>query len=206
VVTNIGTGEIRFYANADSGSRVFFEDVLPSAPNSEWQYQGTASESPKTTMIPTGAATIGTEVSILLDASLYNLADDPLNDPPVYYPFAVRSIKVRAEMLVEQMEEREYTVILGYMNSTKHGGRDFNSVPTKFSQLYALQDRGPITMIDELGMKNLVKVEPGMVYELIPEREGQPATYIAKFTVTLLGRQFIYDAGHNFDSVYSWGG
>jgi hypothetical protein len=45
-----------------------------------------------------------------------------------------------------------------------------------------------------------------MVYELIPEREGQPATYIAKFTVTLLGRQFIYDAGHNFDSVYSWGG
>jgi hypothetical protein len=206
LVTDVQVGQIQFYANADSGSRVFFESVEPSAVSSEWQSQGTAAQSPKTTMIPSGTGTTGTEISILLDGELFNLAANPLVDPPVYAPFAVRTIKIRAEVLIEQMEERQYVAILGYLNSTNKGGRDFNTVLTKFSQLYALQDSGPVDMIDELGQKVLVKVEPGLVYELIPEREGQPPTYIARFSVTLLGRQFIYDAGQNFDSIYAWGG
>lgn len=201
VLEDIAAGELDFYANADSGSRIFFETVGPSEPASEWQYQGIVSTSPKATMIPTTSATSGSQIGVLIVGRLLNQSDDLT---PVYSPFAVRSIKVRADLSIEQLEMKTYTVSLGHLGSTRKG-RDHGDMNSKFALLAALQDDDAVYIIDEHGDRALVKVEPGMEYYLKREDHRSPYTYIIEFSVTYIGRQFIYDVGHTFDSVYAWG-
>jgi hypothetical protein len=202
ILETTAAGELDFYANADAGSRIFFEAVHPSSVASEWQYQGIASTSPKATMIPTTSATSGSQIGVCIVGRLLNQGDD---DNPVYSPFAIRSIKVRADLSIEQLEMKTYTVSLGHLGATNKGGRDHNSMASKFALLASLQDADAVYIIDEQGDRALIKVEPGMQYYLKTEDHRQPYTYVVEFDVTYIGRQFIYDIGHQFDSVYAWG-
>jgi hypothetical protein len=200
-------GQITVYANADGGSRLFFKDVEPSAPDSEWSLQGIASDNVtgRVTLIPTSVATTGYEIGVLLHGELVDLSANPGVDDPIYKPFALRSLKIRSEVLVEQLEERTYTVLLGYLRSSGYGGRDVGDFRTKMLQLSALQNAGPINFVDEGGVKSIVKLEPGITYDIVPERQGQPWSYILTFSVTFLGSPFFYDIDEAFDSIYAWG-
>lgn len=200
-------GVLTIFANSDSGSRIFFENVEPTAPNSEWKIQGIASDSiqGKTTLIPSSGGAEGDEIGILLIGDLTDLSDNPGITSSIYKPFVIKSIKIRAEVLIEQLEEKTYKVILGYLSSTTSGGRDFEQIQTKLNKLISLQDSGPVNFLDELGTISVAKLEPGLTYELIPERAGQPWTYVVTFTMAFIGRPFFYDIGENFDGIYIWG-
>lgn len=195
-------GEIYFYANADSGSRIFFEDVEPSEKMSEWNLQGVVSAT-RSTMMPSLNTISGSQIGILLVGTLLNQNPDPMGEP-IYSPFAVRSIKIRTDIQVEQLEEKSYTVQLGHLKATK-SGRSYGDYRTKFARLIALQDADAVYMIDEWQERVLVKVEPGIRYRYVPERNGQPASLVVSLRITLLGRQFYYDTDQAFDSIYSWG-
>lgn len=197
----VSAGELDFYANADAGSRIFFETVEPSDAASEWQYQGVVTTSPKASMIPTSAATSGSQIGILIVGRLVNQGSVAV---PIYSPFAIRSVKIRADIIVDQIEIKTYTVGLGHLGSTITG-RDHGDMDQKYAFLIALQDQDAVYMIDEHGDRVLVKVEPGMQYYLKREESRSPYTYIVEFEVSYIGRQFIYDVGHAFDSVYAWG-
>lgn len=197
-------GEIIFYANANSGSRIFFEEGEPDDPGSEWDFQGTITDSPKGTMIPSTGITSGYQIGLLMDCTLLNQAEDPDNDDPVYSPFAVRSIKVRTDVQVEQLEEKTYTVKIGDYNKTKHG-RDHNTAFIKWTALTALQDQDAVYMINEWNERLLVKVEPGMQFRISREGTSKGYSVITDIKVTFLGRQFYYDIGQTFDTIYSWG-
>ena len=201
LLSTISAGELDFYANADSGSRIFFESVDPSAVSSEWQYQGIIATSPKASMIPTTGATSGSQIGVLIVGRLVNQGTD---EAPVYSPFAIRSIKVRADLIIEQLEVKTYTISLGHLGAT-NSGRDHSDMQRKFSILVAYQDTDAVYMIDENGERVLVKIEPGIQYYIKKESFEQPYTYVVEFEVTYIGRQFIYDIGHAYDSVYAWG-
>lgn len=201
----IGTNqaaEINFYANANSGSRIFFETVEPTSVLSEWELQGVISDSPKATMIPTLSTISGTQIGIRLVCNLVNQSGDELN--PVYTPFSIRSIKIRADLVVEPLEERTYTVHLGSLKAT-NTSRDQNDFRTKYVALTALQDADAVYMIDEWQEKLLVKVKPGISYRYIRLRQEREFDYILVFTVVFIGRQFYWDVSHTYDGTYAWG-
>ncbi len=204
IIGTTAAAEIDFYANADSGSRIFFETVGPDDDLSEWVFQGVVADSPKATMIPALATTAGSQIGILLSSELINQeANEAL--PAVYSPFSVRSIKIRTDVIVEQMQSTTYSIVLGEFQGTK-SGRDPNDTQTKFIALAALQDANAVYMINEWKERVLVKIDPGITFTYVNERPGQAYTVTADVTITLLGRQFYYDVSHPFDSVYSWGG
>lgn len=202
-------GEISFFANADSGSRVFFETVDPGSsepldglPDSEWIEQGVVSDSPKATMLPSLDAISGSQMGVLLSWELVNQGTEEV---PVYSPFSIRSVKIRTDVYVEQLEEKTYTLALGHLQEGDNGARVQHDVQTKLTALTSLQDADAVYLIDEWRERLLVKVEPGMSYQFILEEAGQPPTVVVTLRVTLIGRQFFYDIGHTYDSVYAWG-
>lgn len=204
VIGTTAAGEIYLYANADAGSRIFFETVEPDDDLSEWVFQGVISDSPKATMIPSIETTSGSQIGMVLVCTLINQETDE-ELPPVYSPFAVRSIKMRVNVIVEQMLGTQYTVALGQYKATKTG-RDPGDMQAKFIALSALQDADAVYMINEWKERVLVKIDGGIAFNLIQERPDQPHTLVLDIGVTLLGRQFYYDVGHPFDAVFSWGG
>jgi hypothetical protein len=203
IIGQTPAGEISFFANADSGSRIFFEAVEPDEDLSEWVFQGVISDSPKATMIPSLETTSGSQIGILLDTELVNQEGNEAL-PAIYSPFAVRSIKIRADVIVEQMQTTIYTIAIGQFMNT-NTGRDAGDAQQKFIALTSLQDADAVYMINEWKERVLVKINPGITFTYVAERPDQPITVMAEVGVTLLGRQFYYDVGHPFDSVYSWG-
>ena len=208
VTSDISCGEIFFYANANSGSRVFFESVDPDNIASEWVFQGVVADSPKATMIPNTTTISGYQIGIVLDCYLINREVDPDLDPE-YSPFAVRSIKVRTDLQVDQVERKTYTVKIGEFTKTRESV-DFNDTLTKFITVMSMQDADAVYMINEWRERLLVKVEPGTEYAVthpdgINTNHDGPLEVTTEISVTILGRQFYYDVGHPFDNVYAWG-
>jgi hypothetical protein len=195
-------GELSFYANADDGSRVFFETVEPGTAQSEWEEQGVVSDSPSATMIPTLGTTSGKQIGVLLDWELLNQGSD---GAPIYSPFSIRSINIRTDVYVEELESKEYTVSLGYMQADAVGGRVHGDIQTKFLALSALQNADVVYMINEWHERVLVKIEPGLSYQFVREDTGQSPSLIVHFRVTVMGRQFYFDVGQPYDSVFAWG-
>ena len=202
IIDTESKAELDFYANSDSGSRIFFETVEPNSALSEWEFQGTVSSSPKYTMIPSLNTISGSQIGICIVGRL--LDQTPEEATPTYHPFAIRSIKVRMDIIVEQLEEKTYSILLGQLKATKTG-RDHGDPQAKFAALVALQDADAVYMIDEWGERVLAKIEPGITYQVIQERKDQSNSIVANVKVTFLGRQFRYDIGHPFDGVYAWG-
>lgn len=194
--------EIDVYANADTGSLLFYQGFDPESYATGWSFQGTAASN-RASFIPSGSSTEGYQIAVMLSGKLFNMA--PEEAPyETYAPFVVRTFKVRATKIVEQMEEREYTVQLGYLEHNLQGGRVHSDAHYKFARLYELQNSGPVGLIDEWGEHLIVKVEPGITYELRPEKLTQPWTIVTKISVSILGRPFYYDTGSLFDAIYAW--
>ena len=201
VSETISAGRLDFFANADSGSRLFFEGLDPNDNQSEWVYEGAVSSSPKGSMVPATGTASGSQIGILIQGELLNQGTESV---PVYSPFAIRSVKIRTDIVVDQLEERTYNVHLGTMKATKTGF-DHEDVSTKFNALTALQNQDAVYMITELKERLLVKVEPGLTYKYIQERDQAGYSIVLGLRVTFLGQQFIWDIGHTFDGVYAWG-
>ena len=206
VTETLAAAEVTFYANADAGSRIFFESdvdgpVYPGDDNSEWVYQGTVAASPRGSMIPASGTTSGNQIGIVLEGTLLNIGTDLAH---TYAPFAVRSTKIRTDIMVDQLEERSYDIQIGQMKATK-SGYDLGDAAEKFLAITALQDEDAVYMITELRERVLARVEPGLSYKYVSEREGQDYSIVMSIRVTFLGEQFYFDAGHAFDSIYAWG-
>lgn len=201
ITETTAAGELVFYANADAGSRIFFETVEPSAVNSEWVYQGTVSTSPKSSMLPATETTSGSQIGIVLVGELQNQGTAEV---PIYTPFAIRSVKIRTDIVVDQLEERSYNVQICNMKATKTG-YDLGDARSKFESLIALQNEDTVYMVTELKQRVLARIEPGLQYKYIQERETQDYSIVMTLRVTFLGQQFIFDIGQPYDSVYAWG-
>jgi hypothetical protein len=84
VTSTVSAAELTFYANADAGSRIFFEDFEPSRVASEWVLQGTIGASPKATMIPSVDTTSGSQIGIVVVGTCLNQNTDeegiPINN------------------------------------------------------------------------------------------------------------------------------
>jgi hypothetical protein len=195
--TGASRGQIDLFASVDRGSRVLHEDGTEDDTN--WIAQGSSNTSPVGNFVPTDDAISGHQVALMLKGRLTN----PTN--PEKHPFIVRSVNARAEVLVDQLESRGYTVIIADNSSYLGGGKNQRNPIALWEYLVSLQRSGPIIMKDEMGQELKVKVEPGVDYDLMPEREGQPWSIVARFVVTILGRPFWWDTNKEFDDIYFWG-
>jgi hypothetical protein len=105
-------------------------------------------------------------------------------------PAILREVQVRAGEIAEPRDTRTYRVILGQAQAMRNTTLNPDDAGARWERLVAMQRTGPTWMVDEMGKRLWVKVEPGISYE--EEEWKQQATekfervLVAEVTISVI--------------------
>lgn len=176
-----------------SGNTLALKTACDAAIDSnDYETQGSASESPRSSMIFTGDVAEGVDFSFRVDG---------VNSATV--PIALRAVEVRATA----HPETDYTYVarvkVAKNQSRKFGVIDDDSNPSvTLGQIKALEALGPIGMIDPLGRYYpAVKVEAGTTPVLREDAVTKQWYAEVQVTITILQSAYRYDEDCFYNQV-----
>lgn len=164
-----------------------------SKANVLWDYQGKVTTSPREAFLPTTAVETGYQLAICL------VGRGSETNPPLVY-----STKIRAELLVDQLEIKTYQLVIGEAAVMANSARDTRGTNEVWSRLWTLQNRGPVTIIDEWDEELQAKIEPPITYEEVDGPHGQGTVLVATVKMSLLRRGSYWDVGYNWGEPIIW--
>lgn len=116
-------------------------------------------------------------------------------------PLVLDFLKARAEVLVEQYEERTYTVVLKDRNRLRNGAPSRTNSWSILGSIEALQAEGPVEMVDHLGRDITVKVEPRIVHKQTRLPDGDYGI-VVEIPVTVLSGSAYTDSAATTSSLW----
>lgn len=121
-------------------------------------------------------------------------------------PTVLRALQSRYEVVVDQTLHRHYRVLLGASTQQLGGSRPYGDAIRAFRRLVRLQTSDPVTMVDEMGDRLVVKVQPGSVkWTTVRDETGGGWSRVVDFDVSEIARPAYYDSGFRYDDFEEYG-
>ena len=158
-----------------------------------WDYQGVASTSPREVFLPSSSLETGYQISICL------VGQGTASAPPLIY-----NTKIRAEVIVDQLEIKTYRLIIGDQASLLSGARNGDDTREAWARLWTLQNRGPVDLNDEWDEDVQAKVEPPIKYEEVEDTHGQGILIVATVQMSILRRGAYWETGFTWGDPVVW--
>lgn len=175
-------------STGDTEAAVSSEDA-----NVLWDYQGTVTNSPREVFLPSAALETGYQISICLTG------EGTASAPALIY-----STKIRAEVIVDQLEIKTYRLIIGDSASMASGARDRGDTQENWARLWTLQNRGPVDLTDEWEEEVQAKVEPPISYEEENSPDGKGIVLVATVKMSILRRGGYWETGFSWGDPLVW--
>jgi hypothetical protein len=118
-------------------------------------------------------------------------------------PAMLTSLKYRLALIEDQLEEKEYTILIGTSVKNRHGTDDDVRNPLAvLARLVALMSRGSVSLVNEHGRTVAVKVMSGLRY--IQEEQDGGYRYRVTFRVKIQRQPFYWGDGAVWADAFNW--
>ena len=169
--------------------------IEASADDAAFVSQGTASLSPRTTLVPSEDYVTGVSFNWQLTGTNSTTT-----------PIVLEAFSVRASVLYEPSDVQTFPVLFARGQTLNNGSDETRDPYADWRRLRTFQARGPVRAIDTFGVTKTVKVEPGLPYRVIFDQRRAEWVLVASVTISTLQEPILFDSGDGYDLGGSYTG